>query len=384
MSEPAVARVRPPRRYDIDWLRIGAVLLLIPFHTARVFDPDEAFYAKNGEFSTSLERFIVFVRPWHMSLLFFLAGAASWFALGFRSPGTYLGERAKRLLVPFLFGLAVLVPPQAYVGMRTNTDASRSWWGQFAYFWTHWGDPEGYGGAWTPAHLWFVLFLLVYSILALVFFVWLRGNAGGRLIGWFAAACRQPGLIIVIPALLLLTEKAVVPMGDLSGQTPVGFFLLFLLGFVTVADERITAAVDRHWKWVLPLGLTAMTVRAALWPDIDGYADGSWQDIVVNWLLYQIGVWLMIIGLLGLCHRYANRTNRAYRYATEGAYPFYVLHQTVIVLIAYWVVQWGLGIAAAFALIALAALTATLLVYHLAVRRWQPVRFLFGMKHRNA
>ena len=115
------------RRYDIDWLRIAAVLLLIPFHTARVFKVGEQFYAKNEQLSPALQRFIVFVQPWHMSLLFVLAGAASWFALGYRSGGRYAAERLKRLLVPFLFGLVVIIPPQAYFGMLTNTDADRSW-----------------------------------------------------------------------------------------------------------------------------------------------------------------------------------------------------------------------------------------------------------------
>jgi glucan biosynthesis protein C len=277
----------------------------------------------------------------------------------------------------------VLVPPQAYVGMLTNSSAGRSWWAQYAYFWTHWGDPEGYAGAWTPAHLWFILFLLVYSFLALALFVWLRGASGGRVIGRFASACRRPGVVIVVPTLLLLSEKALVPMDDLSGQTPVGFFLLFMLGFVLVADDRITEAVDGSWQWALPLGVAAMAVRAGLWPSIDRYADGSWQDTTVNWLLYQLGVWMMIIGLLGLSHRYASRANRCYRYATEGAYPFYVLHQTVIVLLAYWIVRWNIGIPAAYTLIALAALGVTLLAYDVAVRRWQPARFLFGMKDRN-
>jgi fucose 4-O-acetylase-like acetyltransferase len=136
------------RRYDLDWLRIAAVLLLIPFHTARVFNPGELFYAKNDQLSEGLQRFIIFVAPWHMSLLFFLAGAASWFALGFRSGGRYASERFKRLLVPFLFGLAVIIPPQQYVGMLTNTDAERSWWAQYVFFWTHWENPDNYVGWW--------------------------------------------------------------------------------------------------------------------------------------------------------------------------------------------------------------------------------------------
>ncbi len=368
MGAVALARVR---RYDIDWLRIAAVLLLIPFHTARVFNVGEEFYAKNDPMSTALQHFIYFVYPWHMSLLFFLAGAASWFALGFRSSGRYASERLKRLMVPFLFGLLVIVPPQAYIGMLTNSAADRSWWSQYAYYWTNWSDPQSYAGPWTPGHLWFILFLFVYSLLALGIFLWLR-RGGHRLIDWFARACRFRGMVILLPAIPLLIEKSVNPMDDLSGQTPVGFFLLFVLGFVMVADERIVAAVDRHWRWVLPLGIAFMAVRAGLWPHTDEWPDPSWQDTLVNWLMYVFGVWMMIVGLLGLCHRYVNRANRVYRYATEAAYPFYILHQTVIVLLAYLVVQWGVGIPAKYTIIAVASFCLTLAIYEVAVRRWGP------------
>jgi hypothetical protein len=367
------------RRYDIDWLRIAAVLLLIPFHTARVFNVGEAFYAKNELLSVALQRFIVFVYPWHMSLLFFLAGAASWFALGFRGGGRYAGERLTRLIVPFCFGLLIIIPPQAYVGMLTNTAADRSWWSQYAYFWTHL-DPMSYAGPWTPGHLWFILFLFVYSLLAVGLFLWMRRGRGRRAIDWFARACRLPCMVIVLPALLLLLEKAVNPMDDISGQTPIAYFVLFVFGFIMVADERVTAAVERHWRWVLPLGIACMAARVALWPHTEEWADSSWQDTVFNWLGYQFGVWMMIVGLLGLFHRYADRTNAAYAYTTEAAYPFYILHQTMIVLLAYFVVQWGTGIPLKFTVIAGGAFLVSVAVYEVAVRRWDPVRFLFGMK----
>ena len=368
------------RRYDLDWLRIAAVLLLIPFHTARVFNVGEVFYAKSEQLSVALQRFIVFVYPWHMSLLFFLAGAASWFALGRRSGSRYAGERLKRLIVPFLFGLVVIIPPQAYVGMLTNTTQDRSWWAQYGYFWTHF-DPYSYAGPWTPGHLWFILFLFVYSLLALALFLWLR-RGGHFVIDWFARACRFPGVVLLLPALVILVERALRLMGDQSGQTPIGYFILFVFGFVMVADERITAAVKRHWPWALTLGVAAMAARTALWPHTDEWARRSWQDIVFNWLVYVLGLWMMIVGLLGLFHRFADRTNRAYGYATEAAYPFYVLHQTVIVVLAYFVVRWGVGIPLEFAVIAGAAFFVTIAVYEIAVRRWGPVRFLFGMKPR--
>src|SRR5512140_3140440 len=107
---------KPARCYDIDWLRVIAVLLLFPFHTARIFDVWEAFYAKNAEVSAPLTYGIIgFLNQWHMPLFFLLAGASTWFALGFRSGKAYAVERFKRLFVPLVFGLLVIIPPQAYL-----------------------------------------------------------------------------------------------------------------------------------------------------------------------------------------------------------------------------------------------------------------------------
>ena len=117
------------RRYDIDWLRIAAVMLLIPYHTARVFNWDEEFYIKNVPTDVPSQRFINFVGPWHMSLLFVLAGAASWFAFRHRSGRQYAGERGKRLLIPFVFGVLVIMPPQTWLGYNTHHGADLSWWG---------------------------------------------------------------------------------------------------------------------------------------------------------------------------------------------------------------------------------------------------------------
>ena len=113
--------VKPQRRWDIDWLRFLAVLLLFPRHTARIFDIGEEFYAKNDQTSKALTYFIDYLKPWHMPLFFLLAGASTWFALRFRSGGSYTRERVKRLLVPFIFGVLVIVPPQSYLGLRNHS-----------------------------------------------------------------------------------------------------------------------------------------------------------------------------------------------------------------------------------------------------------------------
>src|SRR5690349_8184055 len=95
------------RRHDFDWLRVGVVFLLFPYHSARVFDTYEPFYIKNGQTGDPFSWFIIAASPWSMALLFFLAGAASWYALGVRSGGRYFQERLQRLLLPFFFALVL-------------------------------------------------------------------------------------------------------------------------------------------------------------------------------------------------------------------------------------------------------------------------------------
>ena len=141
------------RRYDLDALRVLAVLLLVPFHSARVFDVFDPFYVKNPETSSGLSWAVVaFLNPWHMPLLFVLAVAATWLALGQRGAAGYVRERTRRLLVPLLFGLLVVVPPQGFLASRFRGEevSVASFLGDY---WTVEGDLSGHTGSFTPAHL---------------------------------------------------------------------------------------------------------------------------------------------------------------------------------------------------------------------------------------
>ena len=372
---------RPGRRRDIDWLRIAAVLLLIPFHTARVFNWEEDFYIKNVPTGVPAQRFIDFVGPWHMSLLFLLAGAATWLAFRFRSGGQYASERFKRLLIPFVFGVLVIVPPQTWLAYNTHHGTDLSYWEYLPKFFTTADEGlNGYAGGFTPAHMWFVLFLFVFSLIGLPLFLWLHNRGGRRLVTGLGGLWRNPVWLIVVPAFVLLLPWFVTE-DDLSGQPPIGFFLLVVLGFLLLGDERIFATVARHWVWILCLGVVASLAYIWAEPRTD------WGDTIAVFtgkkFLYEIGVWCMILGLLGLAQRFFTAGGPVLGYATEAAYPFYILHQTVIVAIAYFVVRWDWPSGLKFAAIAVASFVLSLLIYELAVRRWGPVRFLFGMKPRK-
>jgi glucan biosynthesis protein C len=363
------------RRPDIDWLRVAAVLLLLPFHSARVFDVLDPFYTKSTELSVPLSYLVQALNPWHMPLLFALAGMSSFFALRKRSAAAFGRERALRLGIPLVFGLAVLVPPQGYLGLLTHggrADSMIAYWPSF--FRVDPTDLSGYYGAFTPAHLWFILFLLMFSLVALPLV------ARWRTPRWeteaLARLCETPGGIFLFTVPLAIANQV-----ELGGKPMLSYLLVYLLGYLVVADVRLQRAVDRHASSALGLGLITMglyllAMTMELRPSAGSI--GAW---LVR-LLWAANTWLWVIGLLGLAHRSVHREGRVLAYASQAAYPVYLVHQTIIVVVAFFVLQQRVPVALAFLWIMLVSGWLSLVAYEL-VRRTPLTRLLFGLRaHR--
>jgi glucans biosynthesis protein C len=359
------------RRYDLDALRVLAVLLLIPFHSTRVFDIFDPFYVKNPETSVGLSWAVVaFLNPWHMPLLFVLAGAATWLALGHRHPTAYLGERTRRLLVPFLFGILVIVPPQTFLASRFRGDHGSV--GSFlGDYWTVEGDLSGYSGSFTPAHLWFIGYLFLFSALALPL-----------LVRWRGRQLRTGWLLVAMPLVLLAANE--LPAPNDGPQNPWYSLALFLAGFLLLADQRAGRLVHRHWRALLAAAAATMTLVMLVWRSgaNDTWSDGSLPDVAFA-LLAQANTWIWVLALLGAAKALLSRRIRGLAYASEASFPFYVLHQTVIVAVAYLLVGWNLPVWGKFLALCLTAFAVTLLLYEVVVRRTAPTRFLFGMRPRR-
>lgn len=367
---------RPERVYYIDWLRVLAVLLLIPFHSARIFDIWDPFYAKNAATSSFLSYSVItFLNQWQIPLLFLLAGASSWYALGVRTGRQYAAERWKRLLLPFLFGILVIVPPQAYLARLQNPDYHDSVLRFLPDYFRVRGDLTGYTGLFTPGHLWFIAFLFVFALVALPFLLYLRTDGGRKRISGLAVTIEKPGGLLWF--LLPLLVAGALP--DLGGKNPFVYITLFIYGFILMADARFQAALDRG-RWPA-LGLAIVTTAGLIWLQMLNIPAPKYSPAdVLSFLLRTGNTWFWIAALLAFGQKFLNFSNDFLRYAAEGSYPFYILHQTVIVVIGYFVVQGTESIAVKYLLIALASFAATTLLYDLAVRRTNLTRFLFGMK----
>ena len=114
------------RRNEIDWIRNIGVLLLFVFHTASIFTYYEPWYIWSDNKSWVATIIFILCIPWHMPILFFLAGVSTRFSLGNRSGRTYVMERVRRLLIPFILGMLILVPPQGYLVIRRQNEKKRN------------------------------------------------------------------------------------------------------------------------------------------------------------------------------------------------------------------------------------------------------------------
>ena len=381
------------RRYDIDWLRNLGILLLFPFHTARVFDIFEPNYVKNAVWhpgislfanftglSDACSLFLFFTGYWFMPLLFWLAGSSSWYALQKRDAGQYRRERVLRLLVPLLFGLIVIVPPQAYIA-RLMQGWSGSYFSFLGSYFTNFSDLSGYYGTFTPAHLWFILYLFIISMAMLPLMTAIRrrvmeaaeGGRAFRFAGWLG----RPAAFLLIPVALTLTEA----LPDFGGKNLFFYCALFMLGYLAVAAEPMRKAIARLRLGALialPVCLALFYLMAFQW-GFGAYPDISLPQAILA--LVRNGTMLLtLIVMLGYGEKIMNRNAKALPYMNRAAFPVYILHQTVLVAVAFFAVRWNLPLWGRYAAILALSIILTVGIYELLVRRFSPLRFLFGIK----
>ena len=392
VARPSSTQGATRHRYDIDALRVGAVLVGLLYHSFRPFDSED-WHIKNGQVSEWFDLFGLLLTQWRMPLLFLLAGVGTYFALGFRGGGQYAGERVRRLLIPLIVGMLVIVPPQIYVERISSWAANRTspmnFTGSYLDFYplvfTTGAYPDG-NLSWH--HLWFLAYLFIFSLVALPLFLALRRPAGRRVLDRLASALTGRGGIFLLALPLIAVEVILRPrfgdskalIGDWANLAH--YFIVFAYGYLLVADDRFGRALERHRR--LALGLAVVTTLARIaWLATGAEFAPSSPDFALLRALRTGTEWLCLVAALGYGRRYLNRPLPLLRWAAEISYPFYIWHQTVIVVIAYSVVQWDAGAAPKFLVLSITSLLVTTALCEL-VRRLTPLRPLFGLKTRRA
>jgi glucan biosynthesis protein C len=375
------------RLHYLDWLRVLAILGVFFYHAVHPFDlfPWEI---KNAEQSTLVTLIIIFLAPWGMPLFFFLSGAGTWFALRRRTGRQYAVERVQRLLIPFIVGCLLLSPIQLYFQWLHQSQTG-------AFVGTLWEfflaremelTPRMFG--WAGYHLWFLGFLFAYSLIALPLFLWFKGDAGQRTIDWLARLGQRRGGLLLFFIPLIIIQLILRPYFPVEQQWTDFLYMLvfFVYGYILYADERFVLAVRRDWPLMLPAGLLCTLfnyVSLATGVGFEWWESPGTPGFYLFWSLWAVNGWCWCLFMLYIGMRHIDFTNKWLVYGKETILPFYLLHQPVIIIIAFFVVQWDAGITLKLLVVVLGSLLVTLSLVELVIKRIKVLRGLFGIKTRR-
>lgn len=389
------------RRTDLDWIRIGAFALLILYHVGMFYTPsDWDWHVKSRWSSEPLIWLMYLTNPWRLGLLFLVSGAATRFITRRLEPGALARSRTGRLLVPLAFGMLAVVPPQPYLEVVEKLGYA----GSFADFYGRYVT-----GRWfmidgepllTPTwnHLWFVAYLWIYTLLLAALLATvprlverLERGAERLLDGW--------GVLVWPWAVLAAARVFLAPRFESTHAlvddwyNHAQYLVLFLLGFAIARSERVWAALDRVRR---PAALIAVLSYAAwaayAWAYRGEGAEPPDALRVAMRLVYEADQWAFMAAILAYGRRWlsgprvkpeGDGDGPARRYLTDAIFPFYIVHQTAIVVFGFHLTRlgWPAPVEAA-ALIALTVL-ACVATYEV-VRRVAVLRPLFGLRRERS
>lgn len=343
------------RRYDIDWLRVIAIALLLIYHIGIAFQPWGVFigFIQNTDSLEWLWAPMSMLNIWRIPLLFFVSGMGVSFALKKRSWKQLFVERSKRILVPFLFGMVAIVPLHVLLWQK--------YYSQDLSYTLH------------PVHLWFLANIFIYVILLAPLFFYMKKNREGKIGRWMDKLFRNPLGMLIMIALFVIEAIAMNPESYATFSFAVhGFlvgFLAFLFGFILIYTGETSRRTVIKWKWAaLIAGAILFTVRYALF------------DLVAPNYLVAIESCLWIFAAFGFGFRYLNRPGKAVVYLSQAAYPVYILHMLFLYLGSALIMPLEISALLKFILIILFTFAGCMLTYELIIRRVNFIRPLFGLK----
>ncbi len=350
------------RRHDLDWLRIIAFALLILYHVG-MFYVTWDWHVKSSRASDFIEPLMRLTNPWRLTLLFFVSGMATRFMADKMSALALARSRMIRLWPPLLLAIFVIVPPQSYYevvevlqGMPRPLGPPQSLWLDNFYVKYvsasgNWCDHDGCLITPTYNHMWFVAYLIIYTLALLPLIPVMR-----KLPSYVYTFLSGPGLILAPWAAMFLLR---VTLNPLFGETNyfwsdwylhAHYFATFLFGFAIVKFlpffERCVA-----WRW------KALAIAIAAWATL--LANGElnptpwaslpeWSRIVLRGIR-ELQAWTAIVAAIGFAHRHLRDADGPIkRLLTVAIFPFYLIHQTIIVVAAHYLdaFRWPIAIEA--------------------------------------
>ena len=363
------------RRYDIDWIRVIVFDILIIYHIGMFFVP-WGWELKNNEIVEWLTWPMLVINRWRLSILFVISGMGTSFALSYRSGGVFALERLKRLFVPLLAGILIMVVPQVYL-VRLSQGAEYSSYLTFYPDFFNGIYPEG-NFSWM--HLWFLPYLLLMSLLCIPLFLYLRKPGNLIIRGLKQLIGRYPVAIYIFIIPLFLAEVYLEPyypitnalVGDWYALTH--YAICFVSGFILICvGNEFWTAVKKVKGIALAIGIIAFPTMLWMW---ENYLSIFWIPLFAS-----LNRWSWIIVIFGFAATYLNKESPLIKYRNQAVYPLYIMHQTVILIIGYYLMDSDLHYLWKFIILTIGTFGGCFLLYEFVIKRLRVLRPLFGLKN---
>jgi glucan biosynthesis protein C len=375
------------RRHDLDWLRFIAIIILLFFHTGMLFNPWE-WHIKNNETSETFRYWMILSHYFRMPLLLFISGAATYLAMGKRTAAQFAGERFKRLFVPLVFGMFVIVPPQIYF------EHIKEYNGYLDFYKTVFNFVPYPRGSFSWHHLWFICYLFFFSLIAIPFLKFLRSPKSENFKTKTTKILSSPAAILFIPSLIILITQIILrPYFEEETHNLIRdwafftfYFSFFFFGILCYSSANLWESIGRNRKSLLVSTIFILIPFYVTYFHFRGIVHFPLTDDTVETIFDVISIfvsWFCVITVIAYAQYYLNRPHPWLKHFTEGLLPFYILHQTVIIAIGYYICQLPWSITAKFWTVSFLTLFSCVGFYFLLIRPFNAMRFLFGMKMKK-
>ena len=343
------------RRYDIDWLRVIAIGLLLIYHIGIGFQPWGVFigFIQSEKSLESLWIPMSLLNIWRIPLLFFVSGMGVCFAIRKRNWKQLLLERTRRIFLPFLFGVFFIVPIHLFLWQK--------YYHQDMIY-----SPNS-------SHLWFLANIFIYVILLSPVFFYLKRNENGRINRWLKNMFKNPlGLLLIVASFILEAVLVKPETYEMYSMTLHGFLiglLAFLFGFCCILSGNAFWQTLLKWRWLLlSLAVILFLVRLI-----------EFQLKAPNYLIaIESNIWIFTV--FGFAYKYLNHPSKTLSYLSQGAYPIYIIHMAFLYLVSYIIMPLNFLVVLKFTLIVALTFTGSFITYDLLIKRINFLRPLFGIK----
>lgn len=367
------------RQHFLDWLRVLAFAYLVLYHTALMF-VDWSFHIESGHNYEALKPLLILTANWRLDLLFLVSGVAISFMMTTFTIGGFLKQRVVKLFIPCTFAIAFIVAPQAYFEALFKGLIEPGAW----QFWT----TQYFSFSWmdgmiapfpTYNHMWYVVYLFIYTVVLAPLFIFINTPKGQTYLSILENWITKGFRILWAPYILYLSAFFYTGHNNVTHALNDDWFGHFIFLYILVMGV-LFVRMPKTWQVFEDNRYVSLTLAlVSYWVILTKNYTGLLP--VISWdLMEMIIKWSWVATLIGFGRHYLNYTNDFLRYANSIVYPFFILHQTVIIIIGYYIIDWGMhGI---FELIAIniGTLVICLVLIELVIKKLNILRLLFGLK----